>query len=117
MLQQGFIEEVRGLRARPDLHLGLPSMKSVGYRQIWQYLDGDFGRDEMEQRAIAATRQLGKRQLTWLRQWPGQALPMPRFSAEDAGASDEAAVGEAADMPLPSALCRGIEALLAAVPP
>ena len=112
MLAQGFVEEVRGLRARPDLHLQLPSMKSVGYRQIWQYLDGETSREEMQQRAIAATRQLAKRQLTWLRQWPGEALPMPSLAAA------EAAGEETEEVPLPPALCRGIEGLLkAAAPP
>ncbi len=67
MLAQGFIDEVEGLRARYDLNLNLPSMRCVGYRQAWQYLDGEFGRDELREKGIAATRQLAKRQLTWLR--------------------------------------------------
>jgi tRNA dimethylallyltransferase len=67
MLEQGLIEEVEGLRQRPDLHRDLPSIRAVGYRQVWEYLDGDYGRDEMEQRGIIATRQFAKRQLTWLR--------------------------------------------------
>jgi len=67
MLQQGFVEEVEGLRQRGDLDLSMPSMRCVGYRQIWQYLDGDFDRQQMIDRAIAATRQLAKRQITWLR--------------------------------------------------
>ncbi|MFT0213228.1 tRNA (adenosine(37)-N6)-dimethylallyltransferase MiaA [Pseudomonas sp. F1_0610] len=69
MLQQGFIEEVQKLRARGDLHMGLPSMRAVGYRQVWEYLDGDCSFDEMQARGIAATRQLAKRQFTWLRSW------------------------------------------------
>jgi tRNA dimethylallyltransferase len=69
MLAAGWIDEVRALRARGDLHAGLPSMRSVGYRQIWQALDdGSFG--DVEARGIAATRQLAKRQLTWLRAMP-----------------------------------------------
>lgn len=69
MLQQGFIEEVQKLRARGDLHMGLPSMRAVGYRQVWEYLDGGCSFDEMQARGIAATRQLAKRQFTWLRSW------------------------------------------------
>ena len=67
MLENGFLEEVAGLRARGDLHLGCPAMRAVGYRQAWQHLDGAFDRDEMVARAVAATRQLAKRQFTWLR--------------------------------------------------
>ncbi len=67
MLRAGFVEEVQTLRARGDLNLQLPSMKSVGYRQVWQYLDGAYGHGEMVERGVAATRQLAKRQLTWLR--------------------------------------------------
>lgn len=67
MLQQGFIDEVQALRARGDLHLGLPSTRSVGYRQVWEHLDGQYDRAELEDRGIFATRQLAKRQLTWLR--------------------------------------------------
>ncbi len=71
MLDQGFVEEVRGLRSRPDLTPELPSMRCVGYRQAWQYLDGDFDYQTMVDKGVAATRQLAKRQLTWLRKWPG----------------------------------------------
>lgn len=70
MLQQGFEQEVRELKQRPDLHLDLPSMRCVGYRQMWQYLDGECSYEQMVERGIAATRQLAKRQLTWLRSWP-----------------------------------------------
>ncbi len=69
MLERGFIEEVRALRARNDLSLELPSMRCVGYRQIWDYLEGKSGYTEMAERGMAATRQLAKRQLTWLRRW------------------------------------------------
>lgn len=71
MLAAGFLDEVAALRARGDLHLDLPSMRSVGYRQAWQYLDGQGDRRSLVERAVAATRQLAKRQLTWLRGWPG----------------------------------------------
>lgn len=70
MLQQGFEQEVRQLHQRGDLHPGLPSIRCVGYRQMWEYLDGLVTYDEMVYRGIAATRQLAKRQLTWLRSWP-----------------------------------------------
>ena len=76
MLAAGFLDEVRALKARGDLHPDLPSIRSVGYRQAWDYLDGRVSRQEMSERAIAATRQLAKRQLTWLRSWPGlEILP------------------------------------------
>ncbi len=67
MLEQGFIEEVQALRQRYLLSLELPSMRCVGYRQAWQYLDGEFGRAALREKGVAATRQLAKRQLTWLR--------------------------------------------------
>ncbi len=69
MLDAGLVEEVTALRRRPELTLEHPSMRSVGYRQVWQHLDGEFGLDEAERRATAATRQLAKRQLTSLRQF------------------------------------------------
>jgi tRNA dimethylallyltransferase len=67
MLAAGFLDEVRRLRARGDLHAGLPSMRCVGYRQAWEALDGAWPMEELRERGIAATRQLAKRQLTWLR--------------------------------------------------
>jgi tRNA dimethylallyltransferase len=66
----GLIDEVRTLRARGDLHLGLPSMRCVGYRQAWEYLDGLYDYRTLREKGIAATRQLAKRQLTWLRSMP-----------------------------------------------
>lgn len=71
MIELGFIEEVASLRQRGDLHEDMPSMRAVGYRQAWQYLDGEYELAEMRERGIAATRQLAKRQLTWLRGWHG----------------------------------------------
>lgn len=71
MLEQGLIDEVAGLRARGDLHLGLPSMRAVGYRQCWQYLDGEISHEALPAAGVAASRQLAKRQLTWLRGWEG----------------------------------------------
>lgn len=70
MLILGFEEEVKALRQRGDLSEDLPAVRAVGYRQMWEYLDGKTSYDEMVQRGIAATRQLAKRQLTWLRSWP-----------------------------------------------
>lgn len=70
MLAAGFVEEVKALKARPDLHAELPSIRCVGYRQIWDFLDGACNEQEMRERALAATRQLAKRQYTWLRKWP-----------------------------------------------
>ena len=67
MLKDGFVDEVAGLRARGDLHLGLPSMRAVGYRQVWLCLDGRYDAKTMTDKAVAATRQLAKRQMTWLR--------------------------------------------------
>jgi len=69
MLDEGFVEEVVALRSRGDLHSNLPSIRAVGYRQVWDYLDGKLTRDEMQERGIIATRQLAKRQFTWLRSW------------------------------------------------
>lgn len=69
MLEQGLVDEVKALHKRKDLHLDLPSMRAVGYRQVWQYLDGDYSYAAMVDKSVAATRQLAKRQLTWLRGW------------------------------------------------
>ncbi|GGX51190.1 tRNA (adenosine(37)-N6)-dimethylallyltransferase MiaA [Undibacterium squillarum] len=74
MLAQGFIEEVEKLRARGDLHLDLPSIRCVGYRQAWEYLDGAYNYETMRERGIIATRQLAKRQITWLRSMPDRQV-------------------------------------------
>lgn len=70
MLDSGFEHEVATLMARGDLSLAMPSMRCVGYRQMWQYLSGELDASEMRYRGIVATRQLAKRQLTWLKGWP-----------------------------------------------
>ncbi|PID44438.1 MAG: tRNA (adenosine(37)-N6)-dimethylallyltransferase MiaA [Proteobacteria bacterium] len=70
MLEAGFIDEVRALHQRDDLHADLPSVRCVGYRQVWDFLDANLSREEMVAKGVAATRQLAKRQLTWLRNWP-----------------------------------------------
>ncbi len=87
MLEAGFVEEVARLRARPGLTRAHPSMRAVGYRQVWDHLEGRWDAAEMRARALYATRQLAKRQLTWLRRrWgPGTAAWI------DAGRADAAA--------------------------
>lgn len=70
MLEQGFEQEVLKLFQRQDLHENLPAIRCVGYRQMWQYLAGQLTHEEMVNQGVAATRQLAKRQLTWLRSWP-----------------------------------------------
>ncbi|EUC68633.1 tRNA dimethylallyltransferase [Alcanivorax sp. 97CO-5] len=70
MLNSGLQEEVEALRQQPQLNADLPGIRAVGYRQMWEYLDGMYGYDSMVERGIIATRQLAKRQFTWLRKWP-----------------------------------------------
>ena len=70
MMTAGLLAEVETLFRRDDLHGDLPSMRTVGYRQLWQHLAGECSLEEAVERAVAATRQLAKRQLTWLRKWP-----------------------------------------------
>jgi tRNA dimethylallyltransferase len=77
MLAQGLVEEVRGLRDKYVLEADMPAMRCVGYRQVWSYLDGEYGWDEMRDRGIYATRQLAKRQLTWLRGMTGVTTLVP----------------------------------------
>ena len=71
MLAAGFVDEVRHLKQNPALHPELPAIRAVGYRQIWSYLEGDIDKQTMVEKALAATRQLAKRQYTWLRGWQG----------------------------------------------
>ena len=82
MLRDGLIDEVRALRARGDLHASLPSMRCVGYRQVWQALDAG-NMSGMAERGIAATRQLAKRQLTWLRRMPGTRVASDESQATE----------------------------------
>jgi len=79
MIEHGFMDEVRALRARGDLHLDLPSMRCVGYRQAWEALDSGAPLSEWRERSIIATRQLAKRQLTWLRSMPARQV----FACDD----------------------------------
>ena len=74
MLEAGFEQEVQQLFDRGDLHLDLPSMRCVGYRQMWEYIEGKLDRDEMRFRGVVATRQLAKRQMTWLRGWKQEII-------------------------------------------
>jgi tRNA dimethylallyltransferase len=83
MLHAGLVDEVQALRARGDLHASMPSMRCVGYRQVWQALDGG-DLSGMAERGIAATRQLAKRQLTWLRRMPGV-----RVACDQPGAAEQ----------------------------
>jgi tRNA dimethylallyltransferase len=71
MMASGFLEEVRYLHSRGDLTPALPAIRAVGYRQLWEHLDGETDLPAAIQRGLAATRRLAKRQLTWLRSWPG----------------------------------------------
>ncbi len=79
MLEDGLVGEVEALYARGDLGPGLPSVRSVGYRQVWQYLSQEIGFDGMVEKGIIATRQLAKRQITWLRGWPS----LQNFDSDD----------------------------------
>ncbi|MFA5631383.1 MAG: tRNA (adenosine(37)-N6)-dimethylallyltransferase MiaA [Porticoccaceae bacterium] len=81
MLELGLEDEVKTLRKRGDLSLSHAAMRAVGYRQMWEYLEGAVSREEMIGKAIAASRQLAKRQLTWLRDWPD----LQRIAVDDGG--------------------------------
>ena len=70
MLADGLVEEVKALRRIDALTAELPAMRAVGYRQAWAYLNGEIDLDGLREKGLAATRQLAKRQLTWLRSWP-----------------------------------------------
>ena len=86
MLAAGLVDELAGLRRRFRLDASMPSMRCVGYRQAWRFLDGDGDRDTLRERGTAATRQLARRQLTWLR-----SLDVPIFDAYAAGAAENVA--------------------------
>jgi len=76
MMQLGLVAEVEALRQRGDLSKDLPAIRSVGYRQVWEYLDGEYDYPTMLEKGKAATRQLAKRQLTWLRNWPFETIKL-----------------------------------------
>lgn len=84
MLEQGFIQEVEKLYQRKDLHLDLSSIRCVGYRQAWEFLQGKYDYDEMVYRSICATRQLAKRQITWLRGWKSPIIWLDSLNIEQA---------------------------------
>jgi tRNA dimethylallyltransferase len=77
---RGFIEEVQNLRLQPGMHADLPAMRTVGYRQVWQYLKGEFDQQTLYERSYFATCQLAKRQMTWLRRWPTAQWLSPEAS-------------------------------------
>ena len=84
MLEQGLIDEVKTLQARGDLHQDLPAIRAVGYRQVWDYLEGRIDYTEMVERGVIATRQLAKRQLTWLRSEKDLTIyDLSRYSEQD----------------------------------
>ena len=102
MLNNGFVEEVKALSQRPGLEPDMPSMRAVGYRQLWRYVDGQCSLDEARYRALVATRQLAKRQLTWLRSEnevfrvdPLDSAPVSAISAFLAASLGRGASGEA----------------------
>jgi tRNA dimethylallyltransferase len=86
MLRNGLVEELRGLKKRYKLAATMPSMRTVGYRQAWEHLEGEYGKDRLMEKGIAATRQLAKRQMTWLRSFPD-------LLRLDAGGAQGVAVG------------------------
>ncbi len=81
MLDQGVIDELIGLRQKWQLTMQIPSMRCIGYRQLWQYIENDINYEQMRDQAIAATRQLAKRQLTWLRHYPETKLIDPYINS------------------------------------
>jgi tRNA dimethylallyltransferase len=97
MMDAGLLDEVRGLHARRDLHSQLPAIRAVGYRQLWEHLSGACSLEEATARAVAATRQLAKRQFTWLRKWPDlhwiHTDPEGRVIASDLDSATESPVG------------------------
>ena len=82
MLRLGLVDEVKALREKYRLDAAMPSMRAVGYRQVWEYLEGHYGKEILREKAVAATRQLAKRQLTWLRSMPA----LLRVACDDAQA-------------------------------
>lgn len=84
MIALGFEEEVKKLYERSDLHIDLPSIRCVGYRQMWEYLQGEISLDEAIFKGICATRQLAKRQITWLRSWQSELTWLDSLAPEQA---------------------------------
>ena len=90
MMQAGLIDEVRQLRCRADLHLDLPAMRCVGYRQTWQMLSGAFAENDLEDKVLAATRQLAKRQITWQRGMQPPVFNKHVIAADNPSAAQDA---------------------------
>jgi tRNA dimethylallyltransferase len=90
MLQAGLIDEVKRLKARTDLHLNLPSMRCVGYRQTWEMLDGLYPASELRDKTIIATRQLAKRQITWQRSMQPPAFNKHVITIDSPTATEDA---------------------------
>ena len=88
MLEAGLVQEVENLRRQYKLSADMPSMRAVGYRQVWEYLEGEIDEAALRSRALAATRQLAKRQLTWLRSFP-ELLRLHAGGAQDAAVALE----------------------------
>ena len=108
MLDAGFIDEVKALRLRGDLNTGLPSVRAVGYRQIWAHLDGECTYDEMLARGVAATRQLAKRQLTWLRGWTDLHRLELSFVLDDGAQADDDILSKALEILRNSAVYKNV---------
>lgn len=105
MLAQGFLQEVALLHERPDLNPDLPAIRAVGYRQLWRHLDGECSLEDAVQQGIAASRQLAKRQLTWLRKWPGLYWLLTDATGNVCAAGESEHGGQlAAEKPLHAAL-------------
>lgn len=84
MMENGFLDEVKKLHQRADLHINLPSIRCVGYRQMWEHLQGDVSLDEAIFKGICATRQLAKRQITWLRGWNDELIWLDSLNPQQA---------------------------------
>lgn len=82
MMDGGFLDEVKQLKTRPEIHEDLPAMKSAGYRQLWQYLEGKYDFNQAVEQAIIATRQLAKRQITWMNNKLSDTLPLQFFNPQ-----------------------------------
>ena len=96
MLRDGLVDELRGLREKYTLHRDMTSMRCVGYRQAWEFLEGEIGEGELPEKGIAATRQLAKRQLTWLRSMPDNVeldCLQPNLAGRVASLVEQARIG------------------------
>ncbi|MEP5567187.1 MAG: tRNA (adenosine(37)-N6)-dimethylallyltransferase MiaA [Halioglobus sp.] len=124
MMSSGFLEEVRSLHQRGDLDPSMPAVRAVGYRQLWQYLDGECSLEQAVEKGVAATRQLAKRQLTWLRKWrdlgwiyTDQEGNVDEFLLSDSelGGAESGLVAREQDVGKPTPVLRGQSPLAAAL--